>query len=1416
MAAVNIGTTGLSDASQSGYQRKIIKTSDGSLFLFANLGDSTDLRLRYKASYDSGETWGDWQLVYNTYNVDGFDILNENDTLYLILYTGSPAAVRFIKLTYSGGTYSVGSVVDVVTNTYMICSITRRTDGVLWIACTGTSTGTFYTYYSDDDGATWNSGGSILVGSFLRALKIIPKGDNLWVLIQQTGYLKYVEYTTSWGSPVEIAGANSVWTTFNNFSAVKISDTDIWIAAAKYDTTAANRVIKVWHYTGSWDSGTEISNSGTNEDEQPNITVVNNNPIVIWNENNNANINYRVYNGSSWEDIQTLDSTNVFLPAVCESDDTIGYFYWLKGAGSPYTIYFDKVVLFTQKYITSDAKIFASGLKQTITSDARIKSTIDIGTTIDIASNYYTSQRKLIKTSDGNLFLFAYLGDTVDTRLRYKKSTDDGATWSDWVLVFNTTNLLASFDIYNDNDNLYLIRDNYCIKLTYSGGTYSIGTPVQITPSGFSYPSVVKRSNGDICVVFASSSSLMMYYSTDGGDTWNSGGNVTAGYVVYGHKLITIGDDLRVIYNGQGRLRYVDYATSWGTPTPINSDNLDVMGVYNRLSVEKVSDSDIWVVHTKYDATTANRVIKAWHYTGTWDSGTEISESGTNEDIEPAISIVGGRPIVIWNENAKSHINYRIFNGYEWGEIITLQSTDVFLPSACERDDTTGYFYWMRGASSPYTFVFDKVTLFTKYQQVITSDAHIRAIGVQETITSDAHIKGIGLQQTILSDAEISASIRKYITSDAHIKAEDIQQTILSDAIIVNRVKQTILSDANIFAQGMQQTITSDAIICITVLYDIVNKFTSVLSKCYNIINKFSFKQPVIADLYNTITFFKGKLYGVQNDVRTKLLKLYNIQNDIRFYKSWQKPGLAGFQSLGKEYIKVYFDDVEQTDVDIDSIRISRILNGSHTASFEMARPYDSTKPSVESKIEIFYHTWKIYKGYITVVSPSEDPEHILVGCQNKYWKDNRTNKYFYVGHKPSNDKELYYSTIKTALATQFSWNLNLGDFVPEVLNCFANGQSDVLTELITNSGNYGWFHDVNENRKLWTAGSGQTIKIQRQTLGKNIELYQLIEHKFEENIENIVNKLRVQMGHEVISGGKDNNVKYIAVSGGYFQRSLLPAWDRWYEHLSSESSSHYGWDYPEPGEEKQYGEVYKKYRIEYPDPAMEGEDVYPPYIDVHTPSWWGNIFGFPLARITEGFTIDYENGLVTFNEPNVIFKINPITGRAYDIRAPILRLHLFKKIRYTSTGSPSEDPETDIGNPLMFFTDKMGDYPITILKDLNLSSLSVREGRSYYDAEGNLIVITAWDDTDFARDKANWELSKTCDKRITGTINITLDTLCHYGIDLDKRIEIDGITEAPMNIKSIDIDIGNFQVSVKLSNDRAFKRTVSLPYHGE
>jgi hypothetical protein len=1005
------------------------------------------------------------------------------------------------------------------------------------------------------------------------------------------------------------------------------------------------------------------------------------------------------------------------------------------------------------------------------------------------------SNRKVVKTSSGKLVAFADLGNGAGNRIKYKTSSDGGVTWDGaWTVAYDDYNVLY-FDVYIDsNDDILLAMVNRGADLLYNllfrrlawnGSSWDNEAVATLRhASDVLQCSITMRSNGEIWASTYSGSSIRAYYSTDD-VVWTEQSFAIDATAISGcQSLIPHGSNIWcvTIERDSGFTTYLrvrEYTSSWGAPTLISTS---IVTSVQALGTGKIDDNNIYVAGRYVSG------IVVFYWNGvTWDGGTTIGSASS--DLNPSISNVGNFPVVVWQlqvDATHKKIVYRKYNGVVWEALVEITggATNDTYPTTMIVHSTSLLVMWQTGVASPYTIYFESLPLVASTQKTITSDVHFKATDIDELITSDVYFKAEN-QQIITSDVYFIPH-RETIISNVHFKGVDIQETILSD------VKFVLES-----------------------MSDINNKFNIIKQVFVNITNKFNSAIRVLSDINSYFNMIISSLSDINNDFRTHKRTLNDISNDVRFLKSWLVPGIAGFQSLGKEYIRVYINSVEQTDVDVDSISIFKTVNSEHTASFELARAYDSSKPTDGAEVEIKYHTWTLYVGYIVSINPSDTPESMVINCSNDYWKQNRENSYFHVGHEPQDNKELYYDTIHDALVAEFSWNVDIGNFVPKTIDCFSIGKSDAITNLIESCGNYAWFYDVDGTKKLRTAENGNIITLDRQIIGNNLKLFDALSHSFSEDSLNVINKFRVQMGDKVIrtfntTGG---NRQYTGYNYSTFQGYLSPAWNSSYEHIARPGGYAYGINHPDPSNTSAYAKVGKIWNIPYIDTEISSwSDRYPPYIEVITS---GSIYGAPAGVLRDGFTIDFEKRQVTFNEPILLYQTNTY-GEVTAVRAPILKLFVFKKNYYTVTETPGDDPETDIANPLMFFTDKVGTYPTTILKDLDLSDLTIQEGGNYIDDEGNLQVIPSWDDTDFAEDYAYWQLSKTKEKKITGRVVVTLDTICYNAIDLAKRIFINGITDSAMNINSLSYDIANFTVTIEIENHQYYKRTVSLQSRGE
>lgn len=324
-----------------------------------------------------------------------------------------------------------------------------------------------------------------------------------------------------------------------------------------------------------------------------------------------------------------------------------------------------------------------------------------------------SNQRKIVKTSSGALVLFANLGTTSGTRVRYAVSTDYGATWGSWNLAYNSFDA-TSFSLYIDgSDNIYFVcnanNDVYSIKFTYTGSnTWSTGSTITVTTSNWISPVITKRSNGDFYVTAIQGSGTTganIYRSTNDTASWTNVKNlsISPGATQSGGIVIfPVGSDIQVLALQNSIIHcYTGADTTW---TDYNS----ITGPSNTSSClggVKKDDNNIWI-----GIRTSSGIVVHYYNGSTWDAGTAISNN--SNDASPALSLVSGQPWIVWKDydGANYNIAYRKWNGASWDAqvLLTNDSAVDFYPNVME-SATNLYVYYMTGSSSPYTLYFDTV-----------------------------------------------------------------------------------------------------------------------------------------------------------------------------------------------------------------------------------------------------------------------------------------------------------------------------------------------------------------------------------------------------------------------------------------------------------------------------------------------------------------------------------------------------------------------------------------------------------------------------------------------------------------------------------------------------------------------------------
>jgi len=449
--------------------------------------------------------------------------------------------------------------------------------------------------------------------------------------------------------------------------------------------------------------------------------------------------------------------------------------------------------------------------------------------------------------------------------------------------------------------------------------------------------------------------------------------------------------------------------------------------------------------------------------------------------------------------------------------------------------------------------------------------------------------------------------------------------------------------------------------------------------------------------------------------------------------------------ALGKSYFKVKINSIDITsslNVIVDSIRWMEVLNASWEADFTLALPYDSIlKPTKGHSVDIYFNNILKFHGYITSISSSSS-ESISIHCEDEYHILNRDTVDFSVGHGET------YSTYKIALAS-LNFPEDIGNFTPEDETYNEIGKSDAISQIVVKCGSFGWYIQPNGTYKLQTLGLGTIITLNRQVLGSNLGLYDVISHSITENDTEKVDKLKVIMGDDVHKG--------------------------------------------------------------------------------HNNEWWG-------AGLRTAFRPKYD-------DDNTIYAINYISeagwmdvdgsGKVYyanhqDADENICAV--YQLAEYAHNG----EIVLETTNPYIFYVGTG-----TIYKTLNLSGLNRQYGVTYLDwtqlstswgeqrtllpnqeqhydpvvLTPPTVIVPTWDDTAYATDMATLELSKLSRTKITGQIQVTFDCIEYYGINLTKRITIDGICSA-LNIKSISYDVNSYLVTINLESENYYKRSVSIPSH--
>ncbi|KKN82779.1 hypothetical protein LCGC14_0306030 [marine sediment metagenome] len=324
-------------------QRKLVETTLGTIVLFSRVEGAVGIDIKYKISTDGGTTWSSWNAALAVGDVadnpGDFDIyIDTNNDILLTWSVSTGASIKYRKLTYSGGSWSNGTIYTVRTGNAKIPCITRRANGDIWIGANHSSTNKVWAWDSVDEGVNWVKRAETATASNPNLTDIIPKGSDIWFIVRDGAELVILKWSGSWASDVI---TNTLPVSNGTVNVLKVSDSEIYIA-----TNTASGIVLYTYNGSSWDAGTAISDNVN--DTQPSLGTSQTYVAIVWKDydGSNYNVAYKTNSAGSWGAQVNLtdDAVEDTRIAAIESSAS-GKIYTVWTRINSYDIVFDSAII---------------------------------------------------------------------------------------------------------------------------------------------------------------------------------------------------------------------------------------------------------------------------------------------------------------------------------------------------------------------------------------------------------------------------------------------------------------------------------------------------------------------------------------------------------------------------------------------------------------------------------------------------------------------------------------------------------------------------------------------------------------------------------------------------------------------------------------------------------------------------------------------------------------------------------------------------------------------------------------------------------------------------------------------------------------------------------------------------------------
>jgi hypothetical protein len=354
--------------------------------------------LYYSVSSNGGTSFGSWTAITAANARYPAGHMDADGNIFLVFTSFSSYwNVYYVKFTWNGSGWTKGTTYLVASNIYGTgqlvdqVAVTQRSNGDIWVGYIKQNYDfKILTNPNEDGSGTWTANDP--TASNCYGIALMPVGTDIWALYVSGGKLTYKIYSSSWSSATDIA-ASGITNDF--FSTLKVGDSDIWGAVR---TTGG---IKVYHYTGSWDSG-NLDGTGNGGDLHVTLGITSGTNIILVFYYPN-DLRYRLYRGGVWGSLVQPYSTSAseIYPTVINNPPS-GKVQFTFQKLVDNQLYLDEVTLpvTTQTTINSNSNIKGT-IQHTTQADAKIIVARELKT---VLSNAVVKAIKIITiNSDTNI-----------------------------------------------------------------------------------------------------------------------------------------------------------------------------------------------------------------------------------------------------------------------------------------------------------------------------------------------------------------------------------------------------------------------------------------------------------------------------------------------------------------------------------------------------------------------------------------------------------------------------------------------------------------------------------------------------------------------------------------------------------------------------------------------------------------------------------------------------------------------------------------------------------------------------------------------------------------------------------------------------------------------------------------------------